>query len=329
MGVTQGLLGLIQCCLPLGSHDATSDEEERQPLLSQDGIYIVILHHGRIVEQGSHDKLLASKGRYASLWATKEPYQQNESLARYTDGSTSTENESVTEPPKTASPIKTPKQRHRREGSRLNPDAPEFTPGAAAAAKSQPSPFFNGVETPTPAQRTTPLPENIALPLSAAPVSRSEFRFPLASPRRRFESKSETKEESDGDESPRRVSAPSPSRAMWAAPREDGERGGGTSDVGEEPTSVKETPVTNRNAITTNDIKPASGTVMKASADQHHQQAHGQTTQASNASNTGQRGHSRPRGRFARGRGRRGGRSGNTRGSTEGSSGLPIPAKAH
>ncbi|KAM0286504.1 hypothetical protein ACHAQH_000931 [Verticillium albo-atrum] len=325
MGVAQTLLDFVQCCLPLGSHDTDGDEDERQPLLAQHGTYIVVLHHGRIVEQGSHEKLLASMGRYANLWATKEPYKQNETLPRYIDGSTSTECKSVTEHATVASPIMTP-QRHRREGSKLNPDAPDFTPSALAAGKSQPSPFINRVETPTPAQRPTPLPENIALPPSVAPVARADFRFPLASPRRRFESKSETKD-ADSDEcvTPRRVSAPSPSRKMRVVSRNEEKLGCGKAHGGEGPDVVKKTKPVNQDVLTVDTIKSVAAPTTKLSTSQPQ---NSQTTDAVNVAAAGQRGNSRPRGRFTRGKGgRRGGRPGNSHVSTEVNSGLPVPAK--
>ncbi|CRK16152.1 hypothetical protein BN1708_011661 [Verticillium longisporum] len=275
MGVIRTLLGLVQCCLPLNSYDVDSAEDERQPLLARDGTYIVVLHHGRIIEQGSHEKLLASMGRYASLWATKEPGKQNEaSCPRYSDRSTSTEPKAMLERTITASPIKTP-QRHRREGSKLNPDAPEFTPGALAAARSNPSPFINRVETPTPAQRTTtPLPENIALPPSAAPVIRADFRFPLVSPRRRFQSKSETNEYgSDECATPRRVSAPSPSRTMRDAPRETEKLGCGRVHDDQGPVVVEKDKPESQHVITINTIKPAASPPAKSSTN-HAQSPH-------------------------------------------------------
>ncbi|PNH37589.1 hypothetical protein VD0004_g9198 [Verticillium dahliae] len=327
MGVIRTLLGLVQCCLPLNSYDVDSAEEERQPLLARDGTYIVVLHHGRIIEQGSHEKLLASTGRYASLWATKEPGKQNEaSCPRYSDRSTSTEPKAMLERTITASPIKTP-QRHRREGSKLNPDAPEFTPGALAAARSNPSPFINRVETPTPAQRTTtPLPENIALPPSAAPVIRADFRFPLVSPRRRFQSKSETNEYgSDECATPRRVSAPSPSRTMRDAPRETEKLGCGRVHDDQEPVVVEKDKPESQHVITINTIKPAASPPAKSST--NHAQSP-KKEEGTNPPAATQKGHGRPRARYGRGRGgRRGGRTDTTRGPVEGSSALPVPTK--
>jgi ATP-binding cassette subfamily B protein len=33
---------------------------------------IIVLHHGEIVEQGSHDELLALRGRYFRLWLLQQ-----------------------------------------------------------------------------------------------------------------------------------------------------------------------------------------------------------------------------------------------------------------
>ncbi|KAG7113788.1 hypothetical protein HYQ44_008490 [Verticillium longisporum] len=182
-------------------------------------------------------------------------------------------------------------------------------------------------ETPTPAQRTTtPLPENIALPPSAAPVIRAEFRFPLASPRRRFESKSETKEyDSDECATPRRVSAPSPSRNMRAASRETEKLGCGRVHDDKGPVVVEKDKPKSQHVITINTIKPAASPPAKSST--NHAQSP-KKDEGANPPAASQKGHGRPRARYGRGRGgRRGGRTGTTRGPVEESSALPVPTK--
>ncbi|HEX9857024.1 MAG TPA: metal ABC transporter permease, partial [Paracoccaceae bacterium] len=42
---------------------------------------IVVLEAGRIVEQGSHEKLLLSGGRYAAMWARQSAEEEQEAAA--------------------------------------------------------------------------------------------------------------------------------------------------------------------------------------------------------------------------------------------------------
>lgn len=48
---------------------------------------IFVLHHGEIVEQGSHDELLALRGRYFRLWLLQQRDVPHDALARHADAS--------------------------------------------------------------------------------------------------------------------------------------------------------------------------------------------------------------------------------------------------
>ncbi|KAI1100232.1 hypothetical protein F4804DRAFT_348717 [Jackrogersella minutella] len=144
-------------------------------VMNADTIFVVA--NGETVEQGNHEDLIAKKGKYAELWSkqifvkpkeSKEDSQDGEvvdtvpPVSTQTDGSAD-EHTNGAKPsngtqaphttPKVASSIVTGKTNgqvvntpngHKKEGSKLNPGAPEFTPRFAAAPKLIPtSPIRN------------------------------------------------------------------------------------------------------------------------------------------------------------------------------------------
>ncbi len=47
-----------------------------------DADLIVVMEDGRIIEQGSHDELLARGGRYAAMWARQSAEEEEEAQRR-------------------------------------------------------------------------------------------------------------------------------------------------------------------------------------------------------------------------------------------------------
>ncbi|PHH59094.1 hypothetical protein CDD81_3805 [Ophiocordyceps australis] len=118
---------------------------------------IVVVEHGEVVEQGSHHELLSRNGRYADLWSKqvflkprdkmdlKNAVDQQTELTDdvssvqtvpdvYRSGSTDSDSEVFcNDNEATAADAETP-QKHKRQGSKLNPVAPEFTPRAMATS---------------------------------------------------------------------------------------------------------------------------------------------------------------------------------------------------
>ncbi|UKZ80370.1 hypothetical protein TrVFT333_008128 [Trichoderma virens FT-333] len=122
---------------------------------------IVVVEHGKIIEQGTHNELIAKAGRYADLWS-KQTFvkpQDSDDAAKVLDDANTLANDSCSE--RTTTETDKPQdengqanatqesdgklatgKRCQKEGSRLNPVAPEFTPRsmAATAANSGPKP---------------------------------------------------------------------------------------------------------------------------------------------------------------------------------------------
>ncbi|KAK5996663.1 Heavy metal tolerance protein [Cladobotryum mycophilum] len=122
---------------------------------------IVVVEHGKIIEQGSHSELIVANGRYADLWSKQifikpqddidavKALDDLKTLANDSCSETTSSEERDAQVDKTGSESRsteatdaegdasTPKQ-HQKEGSRLNPVAPEFTPQALKAPTANP-----------------------------------------------------------------------------------------------------------------------------------------------------------------------------------------------
>ncbi|KAI1453475.1 hypothetical protein F4805DRAFT_470067 [Annulohypoxylon moriforme] len=135
-------------------------------VMNADTIFVVA--NGEIAEQGNHEVLIAKKGKYAELWSkqifvkpkeTKDekPYEEAvdtaPAVATQTDGSadehangtkasngtgakksTPKVTTSVANGKTNGQAVKTPNG-HKKEGSKLNPGAPEFTPRSVAVPR--------------------------------------------------------------------------------------------------------------------------------------------------------------------------------------------------
>ncbi|KXH50122.1 ABC transporter [Colletotrichum simmondsii] len=121
---------------------------------------IVVIEDGEVVEQGNHADLVTAKGRYADLWSKQtflKPKDDDSAInkkssasdtddstldgASETDASASEDTHTTpTQTSKASEAVQTPGN-HKKEGSRLNPVAPEFTPKSTPITKiSFPSP---------------------------------------------------------------------------------------------------------------------------------------------------------------------------------------------
>ncbi|KAK1959787.1 ABC transporter [Colletotrichum sublineola] len=118
---------------------------------------IVVIEDGEVVEQGNHTELITANGRYADLWSKQtfiKPKDEGSADAKKSaDGDVPKPNgtskangapvaQAVQDTHATSSQTgkgnegtQTPSN-HKKEGSRLNPVAPEFTPKSAALAKT-------------------------------------------------------------------------------------------------------------------------------------------------------------------------------------------------
>ncbi|KAL7937322.1 hypothetical protein V8C35DRAFT_331176 [Trichoderma chlorosporum] len=121
---------------------------------------IVVVEHGKIIEEGSHVELVAKGGRYSDLWSKQTFVKPHDSVdsAKMLDDANTLANDSCSERTTTTEAYKPQNENNepnapqesdgklvsgkmcQKEGSRLNPVAPEFTPRSMAAASIVPGP---------------------------------------------------------------------------------------------------------------------------------------------------------------------------------------------
>ncbi|RYC62414.1 hypothetical protein CHU98_g3795 [Xylaria longipes] len=137
---------------------------------------IFVVANGQVVEQGSHEELIAKNGKYAELWSKqifvkpkerKEGMDVTETSSHIPNGQTNEltdEEVSEASPSEAVGSLSTVEEAetevdgldavegeagntpvvHKKEGLRLNPGAPEFTPRTFHATKPAPaSPIYN------------------------------------------------------------------------------------------------------------------------------------------------------------------------------------------
>lgn len=118
----------------------------------------IVIEHGEVIEQGSHHVLLGKNGRYADLWSKQifpKPRERKDMMEivdrteaaddlsseqtaadHYKGGTTDSDSEVFFSDQEQAQEEGEAPRRHRKEGSKLNPVAPEFTPRTMAMSKS-------------------------------------------------------------------------------------------------------------------------------------------------------------------------------------------------
>ncbi|ODA77229.1 hypothetical protein RJ55_06856 [Drechmeria coniospora] len=124
---------------------------------------IVVVEHGELIEQGSHQELVAAGGRYADLWSKQvflQPHGKANDVAKFIDDRPDPAADASASAPTTVGQgkgeagggdggemvrtemgqareeCKAPQQRA-REGYKLNPVAPEFTPRELSKSASE------------------------------------------------------------------------------------------------------------------------------------------------------------------------------------------------
>ncbi|ROW11313.1 hypothetical protein VMCG_01567 [Cytospora schulzeri] len=156
---------------------------------------IVVVTNGEILEQGNHETLIAAGGKYADLWSKQifvkpkgqdvddegdKGDAQNLNTPKRSNTTDTKENgvqakESTREGEAQSTEVKTPSG-HKKEGSKLNPDAPEFTPRSLLSPMAKTMTVTHDPFSPTPVITTKATPIKIQKPdgpvvsFSPAPV---------------------------------------------------------------------------------------------------------------------------------------------------------------